>query len=87
QAAHRFSWRFYLLVFLLGSLYGVSDEFHQSFVPGRYTELSDFLADSAGVLFGLLCFVKWPKYVRNPSTAPDQERRDSALPAETKDRR
>jgi len=31
-------------------LYGISDEIHQYFVPGRYTDVSDFLADSVGVV-------------------------------------
>ncbi|MBI4084048.1 MAG: VanZ family protein [Candidatus Lambdaproteobacteria bacterium] len=30
------------------ALYGLSDELHQAFVPGRFCELSDWLADLAG---------------------------------------
>ncbi len=30
------------------SLYGVSDEWHQSFVPGRQTDVLDWLADTSG---------------------------------------
>jgi len=37
---------------LLGSLYGVSDEWHQSFVPGRDPSLGDWAADTVGVLLG-----------------------------------
>jgi VanZ family protein len=33
---------------LLATLYGVSDEFHQSFVPGRSPDRFDVLADSIG---------------------------------------
>ena len=48
---------------VLGSLYAVSDELHQMFVPGRSCELTDMLIDSSGVmlgtLFGLLIFVYW----------------------------
>lgn len=36
----------------LGALYGLSDEIHQYFVPGRMMSLWDFLADSLGVLTG-----------------------------------
>ena len=43
-----------LLVWLLGSLYGLSDEFHQSFIPGRDADLLDVLADSVGALLGAL---------------------------------
>ncbi len=42
------------LPFLIGALYAVSDEFHQSFVPGRSCELRDMAVDSAGVLLGVL---------------------------------
>jgi VanZ family protein len=37
---------------LAASLYGASDEFHQYFVPNRYCDIKDFLADSAGGLIG-----------------------------------
>lgn len=36
----------------LAILYGLSDEWHQSFVPGRFCDATDLLADSAGALFG-----------------------------------
>ena len=39
---------------LLGSLYGLSDEFHQRFVPHRSAELGDWLADSIGAALGAL---------------------------------
>lgn len=34
--------------FVLTLLYGLSDEFHQSFVPGRHPDLFDILTDAAG---------------------------------------
>lgn len=39
--------------FLMGGLYALSDEFHQSFVPGRNVELSDLAFDILGVALGL----------------------------------
>ena len=33
---------------LISSLYGVSDEFHQRFVPGRSYEVLDMVADAVG---------------------------------------
>jgi len=39
---------------LLGSLYGLSDEFHQRFVPHRSAEASDWLADTIGAALGAL---------------------------------
>lgn len=37
---------------LLAVLYGISDEIHQSFVPGRFPDLWDLVADSVGALVG-----------------------------------
>ena len=35
-----------------GALYGLSDEFHQSFIPGRFATLEDLVADALGSVFG-----------------------------------
>jgi len=43
-----------LLVTLLAVLYGLLDEYHQSFVPGRDPALGDVVADVAGGLLGAL---------------------------------
>ena len=37
-----------LVAALVAILYGASDEWHQSFVPGRHAEASDLLADALG---------------------------------------
>ncbi len=37
---------------LIGTLFAISDEYHQSFVPGRYMSTMDMIFDSLGVLFG-----------------------------------
>ena len=39
---------------LIGTAYAVTDEFHQSFVPGRSCELRDVVIDSCGVVTGVL---------------------------------
>ena len=39
---------------ILSILYAISDEFHQSFVPGRAMALVDICFDAAGVLIGYL---------------------------------
>ena len=40
--------------FILAGIYGITDEFHQSFVPGRDASLGDAAADFAGALLGSL---------------------------------
>lgn len=42
---------------ITGSLYAISDELHQYFVPGRSGEIKDVLLDSSGVITGL--FLVW----------------------------
>ena len=42
------------LAWLIGTLYAVSDECHQYFVPGRAMMLTDMLIDSSGTLVGVL---------------------------------
>ncbi len=43
---------FYAIAFTI--LYGISDEFHQSFVPGRIADMWDVVADGIGSLVVLL---------------------------------
>jgi VanZ family protein len=47
-------WRRALLAALGAALYGLSDEFHQSWVPGRFAELQDWIADALGGALGAL---------------------------------
>jgi VanZ family protein len=50
--AQRLFWRKYsdVMCILICFLYGTIDELHQFFIPGRYTSLSDWIADILGVL-------------------------------------
>jgi VanZ family protein len=43
-----------LLAFLLSSLYAMTDEFHQSFVPSRGPSWTDVGIDASGAAFALL---------------------------------
>ena len=51
QAKSKF--KHYCLAFVLAVLYALSDEWHQSFVPGRSSSLLDSGVDSIGALIGL----------------------------------
>src|SRR3989304_9832899 len=43
-----------MIAFAFSLLYGISDEWHQSFVPGRFASLGDVAADGLGGLLGAL---------------------------------
>ena len=43
-----------LICLIFSSLYGASDEWHQSFVAGRYSDFNDWIADTLGAVL-LLC--------------------------------
>lgn len=52
---------------LVGVLYAISDEVHQSFVPGRGPSAQDVLIDTLGIVFGLLIvtgFIKFYKFLK-----------------------
>ena len=42
-----------LLLWIVAVCYGISDEFHQSFVSGRTSSIADLLADAVGALAGI----------------------------------
>ncbi len=48
--------RLVFYVFLIGLFYGITDEFHQYFVPGRIASLLDLTADGLGSLLGSYLF-------------------------------
>jgi VanZ family protein len=49
--------------------YAASDEWHQTFVPGRSGEPRDVMIDAVGATAGLLLFVAW----RRSRSTPRQE--------------
>ncbi|MDD5192305.1 MAG: VanZ family protein [Candidatus Nanoarchaeia archaeon] len=48
--------KFIFIAVIIALFYAVSDEVHQRFVPGRACSFSDFLIDSAGILFATLIY-------------------------------
>lgn len=46
-----------ILTIILGSLYGASDEFHQSFIDGRSVEVLDWVADTIGSIASLSIYI------------------------------
>jgi VanZ family protein len=50
-------WKVALIALVIASLYGVSDEFHQWFVPGRNSDPLDWATDTVGALVGAVAAV------------------------------
>jgi VanZ family protein len=57
----QFTWPVLLLALALTALYGVTDEIHQLFVPGRHGRLADVFFDTGGALAMILLIrrIKW----------------------------
>jgi hypothetical protein len=48
-----------ILATLLATAYGVTDEYHQSFVPGRIADPADVAKDFAGAAAASLVYRRW----------------------------
>jgi VanZ family protein len=46
---------------LLATAYGLTDEVHQAFVPGRTADVRDLLADAVGATVGALACYAWAR--------------------------
>ena len=53
------SWRAVLAAVLISTLYGVTDEYHQLFVPGRSFDVFDMAADAIGSVAGASAVGAW----------------------------
>jgi VanZ family protein len=51
--------KLFLSAWLIASLYGVTDEIHQHFVPGRVMSFVDMLINSGGALIGATFVLLW----------------------------
>lgn len=48
-----------LIAVVISLLYAITDEFHQSFVPGRYASMDDVFADGMGaVISQIILYIK-----------------------------
>jgi len=61
------------LSMLSASLYGISDEIHQSFVPYRHASIGDVIADILGAICGVYVYHRWVTTFRseNRGQKPD----------------
>lgn len=48
--------KYWLLSWILGTLYAVTDEVHQLFISGRSGQISDVMIDSTGVIIGIFIY-------------------------------
>lgn len=66
------------------SAFGLTDEWHQSFTPGRRVEIADWIADTLGAIVAVASYVHWPAYrrrleadlksrVENPAAIPPNQ--------------
>jgi VanZ family protein len=57
-------WRTALGAWLVVAAYGASDEWHQSFVPGRASDVGDWIADTLGATVAIGVYTWWTWYRR-----------------------
>lgn len=53
-----------LLAISLASLYGLIDEVHQSYTPGRQMDVFDWIADTAGAIVAVSLYILLPHFRR-----------------------
>lgn len=56
SASGKLRMNFRILAVVCAGLYGISDELHQYFVPGRQMEVFDLLADTLGAALGQVLY-------------------------------
>ena len=66
-------WREALWAVLFVAVYAMTDEFHQTFVPGREGKVTDVLIDTTGATLGMIfLWIVW-RVLRKPDSAESGE--------------
>lgn len=60
-----------MAAFLLSSLYAASDEWHQSFIVGRDSSVTDWIADCLGCILSVLAMYVWYRLSKEKLRAPE----------------
>lgn len=47
---------------ILASVFGITDEIHQSFTPGRSVEFADWCSDTLGAALAVAVYARWSFY-------------------------
>lgn len=55
-------WRGAVLAWAATAIFAATDEWHQSFVPGRSPELADWIADVLGAATAIVAYTGWRGY-------------------------
>lgn len=69
QPLDKLSWQTVGIALLITASYAATDEWHQSFVPGRTAAIGDVLIDSSGGLLSLLIVLFW-YHILSPRLQP-----------------
>lgn len=62
SALNLFRKYYHILAIIFTSLYGIVDEYHQYFVPGRFSTVGDWVADFIGALIFVIIFYYWERW-------------------------
>ncbi len=52
-----------IISWIFGTIYAISDEIHQLFIPGRSGEIRDVCIDSLGIIIGITLLFKFLKFI------------------------
>ncbi len=67
--ANSVSWKRLLLAVTVAFIYGLSDELHQGFVPGRTLDIKDIAADAVGgVLAAIVVYIYYSRKYRRQNS-------------------